>query len=565
MATDIVFDKYVIDKEPIGEGAFGIVYRATDTKLKVARALKFLHPMLAHNAKAVSNFVREAQHVAKLAHPNIITVHDVVQDEDRYAIVMSLAAGGSLAQHIAKDGPIPPPQTLAILRQVVAGLSYAHQQGCIHCDIKPQNILFDSEGNVLLSDFGLAKLQSEQVSSSAKLDSPSENPFRGTYSYIAPEIWDGATPSRQTDSYALACTVYEMLVGRVLFQGSTPMAILRQHAKGPELAAIANTNIRAVLMQALDANPARRILPKQLLDEFEQATLATTLPHKIGKRTTPILWIGLGAIGLVAGATFMISQMAQTPTSLFAIPPKPTATVTVYPTQLPTETPKPTFTATLRPTLLPTDTPKPSATPRPTSIPIPAPLRDIPIKINDRTDLSIEEILPNFVGGDFARNGVRFNIPAGGNNRFATQCPNTPNRPASITIANLSNNGIQEVEQIFIIINAGWTTYSKYKETIGYVTLSFANGTRWSHNLVLGENIREWLIGAPNTVNSVSSPNSSPILISRDPQGIPAVLDMLRLDIPLAYRKETLKQISVIDATSGSCIFFAGITVRARD
>nr|MCW1970514.1 protein kinase [Anaerolineae bacterium] len=372
-----IFDKYVIETPPIGEGAFGVVYRAADTKLKVGRALKFLHPALSHDANAVSNFVREAQQVAKLTHANIITVYDVVQDESRYAIVMNLATGGSLAQRLANDGPMTPQYTLAILRQVVAGLSYAHKQEVIHCDIKPQNILFDGEGNALLSDFGLAKLQSAQISNSANNNRSSSQQMRGTYAYIAPEMWDESPPSKQTDSYALACTVYEMLIGRVLFQGSTPMAILRQHAKGADLSAIQNDGIRAALTKALAPDPSSRSLPHQLLDEFEQAiqasgkpttssttetaATAATAPPKDDDEKKPkpsegnrLAWVkrAIGVAVVCIGSIWGISRLMPSPISPPTPSPRLTITVVATNTRVPatltavppTFTPAPTVT-----------------------------------------------------------------------------------------------------------------------------------------------------------------------------------------------------------------------------
>ena len=220
--------KYEILRE-LGRGAFGTVYLARDTVLDVPRALKVLHPALLADATAVERFRREARLAARLEHPNIATVYDFGQAEDRFYLAMRYMEGGSLKERL-EQGPLPWEEVVRIVHDVAAGLAYAHEQGVVHRDLKPGNILFDAKGRAAVTDFGLAKaLRGAGESMSLTMSGG----LIGTPAYMAPELWQGQEATPATDQYALACIVYEMVTGKVLFSGDTPWEVVGKHKEGP--------------------------------------------------------------------------------------------------------------------------------------------------------------------------------------------------------------------------------------------------------------------------------------------------------------------------------------------
>ena len=221
--------KYSILEE-IGRGGFATVYRAEDTALGREVALKVLDPLLMRDEAFVARFQREARAAARLEHPQIVPIYDVGASAGRLFIAMRLVRGGSLAHTLAEGKRFPWEEMLQILKQVGDALRYAHAEGVIHRDIKPDNILLDERSGAMLSDFGFARL----VGTSSMTQSISGG-IVGTPAYMAPEIWEDAEATPATDVYALGCVVYEMLTGKPLFGGSTPMAVMRAHDQGAHL------------------------------------------------------------------------------------------------------------------------------------------------------------------------------------------------------------------------------------------------------------------------------------------------------------------------------------------
>jgi len=213
----------------LGKGGFATVYRAEDTTLEREVALKVLDPLLLRDGAWVARFRREAKAVANLRHPHIVGIHEIGEAGGRLYIAMELARGGSLAQAIAARGRIPWGETLMLLQPVCDALDYAHGQGVIHRDLKPANILLDPEAGPLLTDFGFARLMSDNSMSMSL-----SGGILGTPAYIAPEVWELDQAETPADIYALGCIVYEMLMGEVLFGGKTPMQAMRAHDKRPQ-------------------------------------------------------------------------------------------------------------------------------------------------------------------------------------------------------------------------------------------------------------------------------------------------------------------------------------------
>lgn len=220
--------RYQIIKE-IGAGGFATVYLAEDTVLKRKVTLKVMHPALMMDRRFVTRFEREAQLVANLEHPNIVTIHDYGEQHQRLFIVMGYLAGGTLRDRIAQQ-PLSWEEATRVLTSVADALDYAHARGITHRDIKPANILFDDSNRPILADFGLLKALDQ-----TELSISMSGGILGTPAYIPPEIWNGEDATAQTDVYALACVLYESVIGERLFDGATPPAVMTKHFRPPAL------------------------------------------------------------------------------------------------------------------------------------------------------------------------------------------------------------------------------------------------------------------------------------------------------------------------------------------
>ena len=247
--------KYEILEE-IGKGGFGIVYKARDTSLDRLVALKVLHPQLTVDANFLRRFRAEAQSLARINHPNVVTIHEIGEVAGQVYIAMEYLPGGSLGDKLAK-GSLSLSEAIKITNEIGQGLSAGHEKGLIHRDVKPGNILFNERGEAIIADFGLAKAM--QVSSTTVASS--YGAAVGTPYYRAPELWNGTpAPSPATDIYSLACVFYEMITGQVLFSGDTPMIVMTKHAQGPDFTnnPPLPSGIIKTLQRALEKEPRNR-------------------------------------------------------------------------------------------------------------------------------------------------------------------------------------------------------------------------------------------------------------------------------------------------------------------
>lgn len=207
----------------IGQGGMAHVYRARDRVLGRPVAIKILRPEYVSDENLLARFQREARSAAALLHPNIVSVYDVGQDGDRHYIVMEYMPGPTLKEVIRQRAPLPVEQALRIAEQVCAALEYAHRHGVIHRDIKPQNILFSEDEEVVkVADFGIAKSRLDPEITAERL-------ALGTVKYISPEQARGVEVVPQSDLYSLGVVLYEMLTGEQPFTGDTPVSIALQH------------------------------------------------------------------------------------------------------------------------------------------------------------------------------------------------------------------------------------------------------------------------------------------------------------------------------------------------
>lgn len=204
--------------EEIGHGGMGVVYKAEDMKLKRTVAIKFLPRELSSNPEARERFLQEARAAAALSHPNICTIYEVDESEDKPFIVMEYVEGENLREKI-KKGPLPVEEALAITVQAAEGLEKAHQKGIVHRDIKSANIMVTESGQAKIMDFGLAKLRGG--SSFTK-----EGATLGTVAYMSPEQARGEKVDRRTDIWSLGVVLYEMLTGELPFRGERDVSLL---------------------------------------------------------------------------------------------------------------------------------------------------------------------------------------------------------------------------------------------------------------------------------------------------------------------------------------------------
>src|SRR2546426_173428 len=205
--------------ELIGEGAMGTVWKAYDSVIRRYVALKLLS-RAGRSTDAQDRFMREARAAGALQHPNIVTIYDLGESDDQLFIAMELVDGRDLSSLIALSEPLALERKLDIVIEVLQGLSYAHERGVIHRDVKPSNVRIASDGSVKIMDFGIARLQSADATGSGAIV--------GTPTYMAPEqITNGAiTPA--TDVFAVGCMLYELLSFHKPFEGESVHGVLYQ-------------------------------------------------------------------------------------------------------------------------------------------------------------------------------------------------------------------------------------------------------------------------------------------------------------------------------------------------
>jgi eukaryotic-like serine/threonine-protein kinase len=219
---EVLSDRYELE-ELAGTGGMSSVYRAHDRLLDRKVALKILHQQYTEDAEYVERFRHEARAVAALSHPNIVTVIDRGEQDGRQFIVFEYIEGENLKRLIERRGPAPVEQALELAMQVAQGLSFAHQQGLIHRDVKPQNILLNGDGQAKVTDFGIAR------SLDVKHGMTQTGTVLGTSDYIAPEQAQGHRVDEHTDVYSLGIVLYELLTSEVPFHGENFVAVAMRH------------------------------------------------------------------------------------------------------------------------------------------------------------------------------------------------------------------------------------------------------------------------------------------------------------------------------------------------
>jgi hypothetical protein len=333
-------ERYVLESE-IARGGMAIVYKARDDVLARPVAVKVLHSHLADDAAFLERFRFEALAAARLAHPNIVSIYDTgaePTDDDgqtRHYIVMEYCGGGSLAEHLIREGPLRPERAAVVGSSVCEALAYAHRSAVIHRDIKPANVLVAEGGGLKVADFGIAK------AAFADGDVTTTGSILGTVTYLSPEQLRGEEPDQRSDIYSLGVTLYELLAGRAPFEEETQMAIAMKHLREepPPLRSVRGGIPRAldnVVSKAMAKDPDQRFQSAQDMRtalEGQSAATATAVlrrpvrsaegattvaprPRKTQRKRTsrsmgPFLILGIIAVIVAAASILMLNLLNE--------------------------------------------------------------------------------------------------------------------------------------------------------------------------------------------------------------------------------------------------------------
>jgi tRNA A-37 threonylcarbamoyl transferase component Bud32 len=262
MVGEVIADRYELE-ELVGTGGMSSVFRAHDALLERRVALKLLHDHVARDEEQVERFRREARAVAQLSHPNIVTVIDRGERDGRQYIVFEYVEGENLKQLVVRNGPLPVRRALEVALQVGRALAFAHHQGLVHRDVKPQNVLLPVGGEVKVTDFGIARsLDVEGLTQTGSVV--------GTSHYIAPEQARGQPVDPRTDVYSLGAVLYELVTGEVPFPGESFVAVALRHVNEPPPSARehrpdVSPRLDGAVGRAMAKDPAQRF---RSMDEF---------------------------------------------------------------------------------------------------------------------------------------------------------------------------------------------------------------------------------------------------------------------------------------------------------
>jgi len=305
----------------LGRGGMGSVYLAEDRKIGRQVAIKEIRIERGVSATVLAEarvrFEVELRAAGRLSHPNIATVYDAFETEDSYCIALEYVPGISLDERLKAGPPLTNPEIAVLAGQIASGLDYAHRRGIVHRDVKPGNILLSEEGEVKITDFGIAKL--------VALDVTQTGIALGTPAYMSPEQIRGETLDGRSDQFSLGVLLYQMLTGRLPFDGANAhsmlYSVLQAEPQPPgTINAVLSSEVDRVIAKALAKDPANRYptcgaLAQELAAALAEGTERTAGPNKdtpppVPARRGALTWVlvCLGLAGfLVAGAVLLFS------------------------------------------------------------------------------------------------------------------------------------------------------------------------------------------------------------------------------------------------------------------
>ncbi len=269
MIGTVLSGRYKLEAK-LGSGGMSTVYLARDTTLDRSVAVKVMHREMSEQADQLERFRQEARAVAKLSHPNVVSVIDAGEDGGYPYIVFEYVEGETLKQRVNREGALEPQEAIAYAIEIARGLSMAHARHMVHRDIKPQNILIDSEGRAKLTDFGISRqLEQDGMTATGRV--------LGTTDYVAPEQAMGRKVDPRSDVYSLGVVLYEMLVGQVPFSADSQVGVAMKHVneelpdvqrRRPEVSAA----VALVVERATAKNPDERYQHVgEMTDDLETA------------------------------------------------------------------------------------------------------------------------------------------------------------------------------------------------------------------------------------------------------------------------------------------------------
>jgi eukaryotic-like serine/threonine-protein kinase len=313
---DTLFDgRYRIQRK-LGAGGMADVYLAEDQELGRRVAIKILNGRHANDAQFIERFRREAKNAAALNHPNIVSIYDRGNAEDTYYIAMEFLDGRTLKELIVSRGAAPINVAVEYARQILSALRFAHRHGIVHRDIKPHNVLVDAEGRVKVTDFGIARAGTSQMTETGSIV--------GTAQYLSPEQARGGEVDQRSDLYSLGIVLYELLTGKTPFDGDTPVEIAMKHLsnapKPPsKLRPDIPSELDMVVLRALAKNPDDRY---QSADEMEADLERVARGARVSAATVDTATQVLRRPAAAAAATTAASATAAT---MIAAPPEAAA------------------------------------------------------------------------------------------------------------------------------------------------------------------------------------------------------------------------------------------------
>lgn len=279
----------------LGHGGSSAVFLAQENDPERKVAVKVFLPRTSMDSQMQRDFyhrfLREAEAASKLDHPNILPIYSYGEEDGLPYIIMPYMPGGTLAEYVSRCGPLSWLEVQWYLEQLASALDYAHRHGCVHCDVKPANILLDSEGHVLLSDFGIARLTRTEEGAEI-VDASGPGVVMGTPDYISPEQALGRSLDGRSDIYSLAVTLFFLLTKHLPFNGNSPiaLALLHVHEAPPslsEMRADITPALDQVIHKALAKDPAKRFqTANEFSTAFASAVLSSTaesLSRKFGR------------------------------------------------------------------------------------------------------------------------------------------------------------------------------------------------------------------------------------------------------------------------------------------
>src|SRR6478735_8353845 len=269
MIGTVLSGRYKLEAK-LGSGGMSTVYLARDATLDRAVAVKVMHREMSEQPDQLERFRQEARAVAKLSHPNVVAVIDAGEDGGHPYIVFEYVEGETLKQRIARIGALDPQEALAYAIEIARGLTVAHARNMVHRDIKPQNVLIDSEGRAKLTDFGISRqLEQDGMTATGRV--------LGTTDYVAPEQAMGHGADPRSDIYSLGVVLYEMLIGQVPFHADSQVGVAMKHVneelpdvqrRRPEVSAA----VALVVERATAKSPADRYQQiGEMIDDLETA------------------------------------------------------------------------------------------------------------------------------------------------------------------------------------------------------------------------------------------------------------------------------------------------------